>query len=170
MRNFFVIKVLTRQSIQGDQIFIFKIKGSTFAVSSPISNFDIFKIGKLSWNFSLSPHWGSKPLLMIIFAMRIFACQMKKSPAILKNLICSTVKKGILNLACKQGILFGKSKQPNKVPLLQFLVQYQILTSSRLGNCPEIFPWALIGGLNPCSWSSLLCGSLLARWKSHLPF
>ena len=51
---------------------------------------------------------------MIIFAMRIFACQMKKSPAILKNFICSTVKKEILNLAFKQGILFGKSKQPNK--------------------------------------------------------
>ena len=55
---------------------------------------------------------GLSPLLMIIFAMWIFACLMKKLPVILKTLICSTVKKGIFNLAYKQGMLFEKSKQP----------------------------------------------------------
>ena len=56
---------MTRQSIQRDKIFSFKTKGSTFATEqnniliSPISSFEILKIGKLSGIFSLNPHWGS---------------------------------------------------------------------------------------------------------------
>ena len=51
--------------MQPDQIFIFNNKGSTFATEqnniliSPISNFDIFKIGKLSWILTPDPHWGT---------------------------------------------------------------------------------------------------------------
>ena len=28
---------------------------------------------------------------------------------------------------------------------------------SRLESCPGLCPWMVIGGLTPCSWSSLLC-------------
>ena len=41
-----------------------KFKGSTFATEqsdtfiSPVSNFEIFMIGDLSWVLFLDPHWG----------------------------------------------------------------------------------------------------------------
>ena len=57
-----VFKVLTIQWIQHDQIFILKTKGSTFETEqnniliSPISNLEIFKIGKLSLIGSLTTY------------------------------------------------------------------------------------------------------------------
>ena len=73
--------------------FIFKIKGSTFATEqnnfliSPISNFEILKIEKLS----MDPYWGSTtPPPSLPTHDHLCYTQMKKSPAILKTLLCST--------------------------------------------------------------------------------
>ena len=54
--------------------------------------------------------------------------------------------------------------QQNKITFS--LVQYQILESSRLGNCPESCPWTLIGGLTPPAHDHLC----YAQMKNHQPF
>ena len=74
MQSKLVLKVLIGQSIQFDQIFLFKSKGLTSATEQnnilirPIPHFEIFNIGKLFWILPLDPHWGPNPLVMIIFA------------------------------------------------------------------------------------------------------
>ena len=87
-----MLKVLTRQSIQRNQIFIFRTKGSTFATEqsnnliSPMPNFGVFKIGKLSWILSLDLHWGFNPPTHD----HLSYTWVKQSLAILKTIICST--------------------------------------------------------------------------------
>ena len=82
---------MTRQSIQRDQILIFKTKRSTFAkeqnhiLISPIQILKIFKIGKFSWILSLDPHWGVHPPGQDHF---LLCLDEKVAPAILKTLIC----------------------------------------------------------------------------------
>ena len=74
MQSKLVLKVLIGQSIQYDQIFLFKTKGPTSTTEqnniliSPISHFEIFSIGKLFWILPLDPYWRPNPLVMIIFA------------------------------------------------------------------------------------------------------
>ena len=76
MQSKLVLKVLIGQSIQYDQIFLFKTKGPTSAAEqnniliSPIPHFEIFSIGKLFWILPLGPHWGPNPLVMIIIPAR----------------------------------------------------------------------------------------------------
>ena len=69
INQFWVVtaKVSKNLTIQRDQNFLFKTKGSTFAAEqndnliSPIPHFEIFNTGKLSLILPLDPHWGPNP-------------------------------------------------------------------------------------------------------------